>query len=52
MKAVLFAILIAVMTVPAAAQSRDQALIVAAAKGDLASVERLIREGASVKAKD
>ena len=40
------------MIVPAAAQSRDQALIAAAAKGDTASVERLIREGASVKAKD
>ena len=52
MKAVLVAILAALMVVPAAAQSRDQALIAAAAKGDLASVDRLIREGASVKAKD
>ena len=40
------------MIVPAAAQSRDQALIAAAGKGDLAAVERLIREGASVKAND
>jgi len=52
MKAVLVAILAALMIVPAAAQSRDHALIAAAAKGDTASVERLIREGASVKAKD
>ena len=52
MKAVLVTILAALMIVPAAAQSRDQALIAAAAKGDTASVERLIREGASVKAKD
>jgi ankyrin repeat protein len=52
MKAVLVAILAALMIVPAPAQSRDQALIAAAARGDLASVERLIREGASVKAKD
>lgn len=34
------------------AQSRDQALIAASDKGDLAVVERLIGEGASVKAKD
>ena len=52
MKAVLFALLTAVMILPAAAQPRDQALIAASGKGDLASVERLIREGASVMAKD
>ena len=52
MKAALFAILTVLMTLPAAAQSRDQALIAAAGKGDLASVERLIREGAGVKGRD
>ena len=52
MKATLFAILTVLMMFPAAAQSRDQALIAASAKGDLKSVERLIREGASVTAKD
>ena len=52
MKATLFAILTVLMTFPAAAQSRDQALIAASARGDLESVERLIREGASVKARD
>src|ERR1041384_2698185 len=52
MKAVLVAILAALMIVPAAAQSRDQALIAAAARGDLGAVERLIREGASVTVKD
>src|SRR3954453_23321817 len=40
------------MTLPAAAQNRDQALIAAAGMGDLAGVERLIREGASVAARD
>ena len=40
------------MTVSANAQNRDQALIGAAGKGDLAGVERLIREGASVTARD
>jgi uncharacterized protein len=40
------------MTLPAAAQNRDQALIAAAEMGDLAGVERLIREGASVAARD
>ena len=52
MKAVLFALLAALMILPAAAQPRDQALIAAAGKGDLAAVERLVREGASAKAKD
>ena len=52
MKAFLFAILTVLMTLPATAQPRDQALIAAAGKGDLATVERLVREGASVKAKD
>ena len=37
---------------PAHAQNRDQALIGAAGRGDLAAVERLIREGASVAARD
>jgi len=40
------------MSAPANAQNRDQALIAAADKGDLAAVERLIREGASVAARD
>jgi hypothetical protein len=52
MKAAIFAILSLLMVFPAAAQSRDQTLIAASAKGDLAAVERLVREGASVKAKD
>jgi ankyrin repeat protein len=43
---------LALMAVPASAQPRDQALIAAAASGDLAAVERLIREGASVAARD
>ena len=37
---------------PAHAQNRDQALIGAAGRGDLAAVERLIWEGASVAARD
>ena len=40
------------MTIAANAQGRDQALIAAAGKGDLAAVERLIREGAGVAARD
>jgi len=48
---VAIALLIA-MTLPVGAQNRDQALIGAAGRGDLASVERLIREGASVSARD
>jgi ankyrin repeat protein len=52
MKAALFAVLSILMILPAAAQSRDQALIAASARGDLASVERLISEGAGVKARD
>ena len=40
------------MTLPANGQNRDQALIAAAGTGDLAGVERLIREGASVAARD
>ena len=52
MKAAVFAILALLMVLPATAQSRDQALIAASAKGDLAAVERLVREGASIKAKD
>ena len=52
MKAALFAVLSILMILPAAAQSRDQALIAASARGDLASVERLIREGAGVRARD
>ena len=49
----LFAILTLVMTFPGNAQTRDdQALITAAANGDLATVERLIGRGASVAARD
>jgi ankyrin repeat protein len=49
----ILAILCAFVFMPARAQGgRDQALIVAAGKGDLAAVERLIREGASVAARD
>lgn len=40
------------MTLGAHAQARDQTLIAAAGKGDLAEVERLIGEGASVAARD
>ena len=50
---ILAAVLVAIlMTAPAHAQNRDQVLISAAGKGDLANVERLIREGASVAARD
>jgi ankyrin repeat protein len=40
------------MSAPATAQNRDPALIAAAGKGDLGAVERLIREGASIAARD
>jgi ankyrin repeat protein len=40
------------MSLPAAAQNRDQTLITAAGKGDLAAVGRLIAEGASVTGRD
>ncbi|MGB9367456.1 MAG: ankyrin repeat domain-containing protein [Xanthobacteraceae bacterium] len=46
------ATLVIAMSSPAHAQNRDQALIAVAGKGDLAAVERLIREGASVAARD
>jgi len=47
------AVLSVLMAVSSHAQSgRDQALIAAAEFGNLADVERLIREGASVKARD
>jgi len=46
------AVLAISMTLPANGQNRDQALIAAAGTGDLAGVERLIREGASVVARD
>ncbi len=49
---VLAAMLGLVMIVTANAQGRDQALIAAAGKGDLGAVERLIREGAGVAARD
>lgn len=52
LRATLFLLLATLMTQPAHAQPRDQDLIVAAGKGDLAAVERLIREGASVMARD
>ena len=48
----LLATLVIAMFSPAHAQNRDQALIGAAGRGDLAAVERLIREGASVAARD
>jgi ankyrin repeat protein len=51
-RAALFALWVVLMTLPAQAQSRDQDLIAAAGKGDLAGVGRLIREGASVTARD
>jgi uncharacterized protein len=49
---ILLAAILFAMSAPANAQNRDQALIAAADKGDLAAVERLIREGASVAARD
>jgi ankyrin repeat protein len=51
-RTLIFAFMAFAMT-PANAQSgRDQALIAASAKGELATVERLLTEGANVKAKD
>jgi uncharacterized protein len=48
-----FLIIFALMTTSVQAQSgRDQALIAASAAGDLAAVERLIRDGASVGSRD
>src|SRR6185295_6445142 len=52
LRALAAAILAFAMTLSAHAQNRDQALIAAAGKGDGAGVERLIREGASVTARD
>jgi ankyrin repeat protein len=53
LRAALFAVFTALMTLPSDAQSdRDHALIMAAAKGDIATVERLIGQGASVMARD
>jgi ankyrin repeat protein len=52
---VLRAALLALVLMSAGAQAqggRDQALIAAAGKGDAAAVERLLREGASVKTRD
>jgi uncharacterized protein len=46
------AMLALIMILPADAQTRDQALIAAAGKGDLAAVERLIREGTIISARD
>jgi ankyrin repeat protein len=46
------AAVLALMIHPANAQSRDEGLIAAAGRGDLGVVEELIREGASVKARD
>jgi uncharacterized protein len=46
------AMLALTMILPADAQNRDQALIGAAGKGDLATTERLIREGANISARD
>src|SRR4051794_8938121 len=47
-----FAAFLIAMSSPAIAQNRDQALIAAAGKGDLAAVERLIRERANIEARD
>lgn len=49
---ILLAGLVLAMTSSANAQNRDQALITAAGKGELPAVERLLREGASVSARD
>ena len=49
---IFLATLVIAMSSPASAQNRDQALIAVAGKGDLAAVERLAREGASVAARD
>lgn len=43
---------IVLMISPAQAQPREQSLIAAAAKGDLAAVERLVHEGVSLDARD
>jgi ankyrin repeat protein len=52
-RALLLAAFMLAMTTPSHAQSgRDRALIAASAHGDLAAVERLLREGADVKARD
>jgi uncharacterized protein len=48
----LLATLIIAMFTPAHSQDRDQVLIGAAGRGDLTAVERLIREGARVAARD
>jgi uncharacterized protein len=48
----ILAVLVIAMSAPANAQNRDEALITAAGKGDLPAVERLIRDGASVAARD
>ena len=50
LRAAILAIIL--MTAPALAQSRDQMVIAAAGRGDVATVERLIREGASLNARD
>jgi ankyrin repeat protein len=52
MLSIVLAALVIMMSSPAHAQNRDQALIGAAGKGDLPAVERLIREGASIAARD
>ena len=49
---IVLALFVIAMFSPAHAQNRDQALIGVAGKGDLAAVERLIREGANVAARD
>jgi ankyrin repeat protein len=50
-RALLVAALIGVFA-PATAQDRDQALIAAAERGDLAEVQRLLKAGAGVRAQD
>ncbi len=51
-RTLIFAVVAFAMTSANAQGNRDQALIAASGKGDLATVERLVAEGANVKAKD
>jgi ankyrin repeat protein len=51
-RTLIFAFMAFAMTSAHAQSGRDQALIAASAKGDIAAVERLVAEGANVKAQD
>jgi ankyrin repeat protein len=51
-RTLIFAVMAFAMTSANAQGNRDQALIAASAKGDIAAVERLVAEGANVKARD